>query len=381
MPTQRAIPTLVALGLLSFVLGSVHAFSVLVGPLGERFAASTAFVSATYSLALVSITAMVTFGHLFYAKISAAMLVAILSLVAVAGVLLAGHAQSLPFVWFGYGLIFGAANGAGYGYALQLAAQVSPRHEGLAMGGITAAYALGAGLFPPLFDSAMDADGVSGAMSALALSLAACGVVSTLMLGYSGARFQAAPLPNASAPSTWHGEIAVFWLAYGSAVLAGLMTIGHAVGIAQAQGLEPALLVGAPMVIAMSNMVGSLAGGWLTDRIAARWLLMGLPLLSAFGLALLALRAEPSVLAMLGLIGLVYGAVISVYPAVIARRFGVAAGVPIYGKVFTAWAVAGICGPVLAGALFDATGGFQVALGIAALLALASSLIAGRIAV
>ena len=246
------------------------------------------------------------------------------------------------------------------------------------MGSITAAYALGATVFPGFFTLALDAGGVSAAMTVLAASLVGIGLVSALVLAWTGARFVGTSW-QMTAATIPRRKVMLLWLAYGAAVLAGLMTIGHAVGIARAQGLPPSLLVLAPMVVATCNMVGSLSGGWMADRISARRLLTGLPLLSALALMLMAFRVEPSVLAMLGVIGLVYGAVISAYPAVIARRFGVAMGVRIYGKVFTAWAIAGICGPVLAGAMFDATGGFTTALIIAASLGLVSSAIALRI--
>ncbi len=146
MRPAHAKATLLALALLSFVLGSVHAFSVLVEPLATRFGASGASVSGIYSLALVAITVMVSIGHRFYARASGAVLAGVLSAASVAGALLAGHGGSLTLVWLGYGVLFGAANGAGYGYALQLSAQVSPGREGLAMGGIKAAYDVGATL-------------------------------------------------------------------------------------------------------------------------------------------------------------------------------------------------------------------------------------------
>ena len=374
MHPARAPVTLTALALLSFVLGSVHAFSVLVDPLIVRFDASVASVSAIYSLALVAIAAMVSIGHRFYAATSAAGLVAGLTAVGVIGIMLAGQGGALPLVWLGYGVLFGAANGAGYGYALQLSAQVSPGREGLAMGAITAAYAVGATVFPAIFAIALQ-DGVTRAMTVLAAVLGSIGAASAALLVWSGARFrqEADESGRFSVPL---GRIAMLWCAYGAAVLAGLMTMGHAVGIARTLGVAEAMLVAAPMVIAICNMGGSLTGGWLADRVDARILLTGLPLVSGIALAVLAVDVPLSVLGALGVIGLVYGAVISAYPAVIARRFGVAAGVPVYGRVFTAWAFAGICGPMLAGAMFDATGLFRTALMVAAVLSCASAALA-----
>ncbi len=236
MDRQRAMATLAALALLSFVLGSVHAFSVLVEPLIQRFGTSTASVSTIYSLALVAITVMVTLGHRFYARMSAAALVATIVLIATTGILIAGHAGSIALVWLGYGVLFGTANGAGYGFALQLAAQVSPRRKGLAMGGITAAYALGATLFPLAFDQALQRGDFTAAMHLLAIAIGGIGVPVVLTLAWSGARFQMAG-SRANQNTSRHSEVRLLWLTYGAAVLAGLMTIGHAVGIARAQGL------------------------------------------------------------------------------------------------------------------------------------------------
>lgn len=370
----RNSATVVALALLSFVLGSVHAFSVLVEPLVAQFGSSVTAVSAIYSLALVSITVMVSIGHRFYAATSSVVIVGILSAFAVGGVLLAGFGGSLVLVWLGYGVLFGAANGAGYGYALQLSAQVSPSREGLAMGGITAAYAVGATLFPAIYDVALT-EGFAFAMTVLAIALGTVGLIACCLLAWSGARFRTIE-HGAVVPDVSTRQIALLWGAYGAAVLAGLMTMGHAVGIARSLGVAETLLVAAPMIVAVCNMGGSLTGGWLTDRMPPRLLLTALPLVSAAALTVLALGLPLPVLAALGVIGLIYGAVISAYPAAIARRYSVAAGVPVYGKVFTAWAVAGICGPMLAGALFDATGTFRMALAVAAALSCASAAIA-----
>ncbi|MEM9141332.1 MAG: hypothetical protein AAGB15_15995 [Pseudomonadota bacterium] len=358
---------------LGFVLGSVHAFSVFLTPLEARFGAPRADVSLSYSLALVSITLAVSLGHRLYALVPAWMLAVVIGVLGIAGVMLARSADSLGLVWLGYGVIFGTANGLGYGFGLQMSAQANPGREGLAMGLITAAYALGATVFPVWFERALDAGGFSEAMVLLAMSIAAASAMAAILLAAARARFVAAARTEGGAGA---GDTIVLWLAYGAAVAAGLMATGHATGIAAEGGLPPEMLVAAPVAIAVCNMAGSLGGGTLADRVAPGPLLTGLPLVSALALGLLALDWMPDVLIGLGLIGLVYGAVISVYPAVIARRFGVAVGVHVYGRVFSAWAVAGLGGPWIAGWIFDTTGGYGTALWIAAGLACASAAIA-----
>ena len=55
-------------------------------------------------------------------------------------------------------------------------------------------------------------------------------------------------------------------------------------------------------------------------------------------------------------IGFAYGAIIAVYPYAVAYYFGAAAAAKIYGRVFTAWGLAGLGAPWLAGYLFDLNG-------------------------
>ena len=359
---------------LCFVLGSVHAFSVFLEPLEQLYGASRAQISLTYSIALISITLAVSLGPALYARLPGWGIAALVGIGAIAGILLADAARTVMHLWLGYGVIFGLANGLGYGYGLQIGAQMNPGREGLAMGLITAAYALGATVFPLWLTQTMATGAFGAAMHLLALSNLAAGLFALALFAAFRIRFDQERKAGTAAPE-WR-QTAGLWLAYGSAVAAGLMAIGHATGIAFDAGLSPALLVAAPMVLAICNMAGSLSGGWLTDQLDPRPLLVGLPVLSALALAALALGLIPGALAGLGVIGLAYGAVISVYPAVIARSFGVAVGVLVYGRVFTAWAVAGLGGPWLAGSLFDTTGGYALALWLAAGISLVSAVVA-----
>ena len=58
-----------AAGLLCFVLGSVHAFSVFLTPLETMFSVSRANVSLIYSLSLISLTISVLLGPKFYSRL------------------------------------------------------------------------------------------------------------------------------------------------------------------------------------------------------------------------------------------------------------------------------------------------------------------------
>ena len=372
-PRQGAL-VLVSASALAMVLGSVHAFSVFLAPLEARFGASRGAVSLTYSLALAALTLAVLSGHRVFPLLRPGRLVIAIGAVAVAGAVLAAFAPSLAALWLGYSLLFGAANGLGYGFGLQIAAQANPGREGLAMGAVTAAYAVGAVVSPGPLAWALDLGGLAAAMLGLALGLALVAPVAALLIGRSGVAFQTAGQGRgARLPAR---PVALLWLGYGGGAAAGLMAIGHAAGITRSLGLEGMPWL-APVVIALCNMCGSLAGGWLADRAAPRRLLTGLPLASAACLLVLARAGGVGLaLACLGGIGFTYGAIIAAYPAAIAKRFGPGDSARAYGRVFTAWGLAGLGAPWLAGVLFDGTGGYSAALMAAAGLGLASALAA-----
>lgn len=368
--------TLAAASILSAVLGSVHAFSVLLAPLEASFDASRAEVSLTYSLALVSLTLAVLLGHRIYARWRAGAFVTWVTLIAAAGAIIAAYAPTLGILWVGYGVLFGAANGLGYGFGLQIAAQASKGREGLAMGIVTAAYALGAAVSPPLFARALQGGGYQPAMLGLAAALIIMGGASAVLLFASGARFQG-QTAQALAPLPDRGAMVLLWLGYGAGVAGGLMAIGHAAGIVRSMSV-PAADWTAPVVIAVCNLAGSLIAGRFVDRFSPLRLLIGLPLVSAAALFVVAGAGQGAVvMAGLGVVGFAYGGVIAAYPAAISKLFGLSNSPRIYGLVFTAWGGAGLTAPWLAGQLYDWNGTYHAALATAALLGVLSSLCIG----
>ena len=142
---------LLSASVLSIVLVSIHAFSVFLEPLEQQFNASRSTVSLTYSFALVCLTLAVLAGHKVFSTMRASIFAGLICLVAAAGAFLAANASTLSGAWFGYSLLFGGANGFGYAFGLQMSAQANPGREGLAMGIVTASYALGASVSPAVF--------------------------------------------------------------------------------------------------------------------------------------------------------------------------------------------------------------------------------------
>jgi OFA family oxalate/formate antiporter-like MFS transporter len=361
---------------LASVLGSVHAFSVFLEPMENYFQTSRSQVSLTYSFALLSLTVGVLLGHRFYSLLRPASFSIAVCGLALIGTLIAASATHIIIVWLGYSLLFGLANGLGYGFALQISAQSNLENKGFVMGLVTASYALGSVLSPWPLAFVLNNFGLMWAMLSLTLALFVIMPVVSGLLYWSRAQLHVSPPDHKHSPRVNQHVIFFFWLAYGLAVMAGLMAIGHATAIADQAGLNGQLVLIAPSVLALFSMSGSLLGGWMADRVSFKVTLTVLPLLSALSLALLALfLVDISVLFGLGVTGFTYGAIISIYPAAIATHFGAVEGVQIYGKVFIAWGIAGFVGPWLAGSLYDLNGDYRLALIIASIAGLGSALV------
>lgn len=370
--------TLAASMLVTFVLGSVHAYSVFIAPLEQLLLLPRSEVSLIYSLALVTLTLAVLLGYRVYPLLAPARLILITCLTAAAGLALAARASDWWLLCIGYSLVFGFSNGIGYGYCLQLVGRVMPETRGFAMGAVTAAYAVGSVAFAKIFAWRIAVAGVDSALQTIAAALLVCGFAAALMLRVAGASYGDSA-PSEARCGVRGSEIALFWIAYMTSVFAGLMAIGHAAGIALSRNATLELSTLGAITTGIGSALGGFASGWLIARFSAGRLLIGLPLLSAVALLAMALSREAlSVVALLSLVGFSYGSVIAVYPVAIADRFG-ARGPEAYGRVFTAWGFAGLAGPWSAGLIFDWRGGYESAMLAAAGVAVLSALLAARL--
>lgn len=375
-PFHRATLVLIGTMLLSFALGSVHAFSVLQPVIEQTFDTSRTSASLTYSLALISLAFTVFLGYRAYAKLSPPLFVVGIGFIAALGCFIAGFSGSVFLIWFGFSLLFGGANGLGYGYALQLSAQAMPTRKGFAMGAVTAAYALGAVSFPIPLNIALDMGGWTTAMILLSASILIISAISAALLARSRMIYEIGSDTTKSTGEIRWQVVVLLWLTFGCAVTAGLMAIGHATGIAKAAVANAHWVVASPIIIAFANMIGSLLCGVLLDRLPGRLILVVLGILSSSALMAMAILPQTHI-TMLGLaiIGFSYGGTISVYPAYISNLFGAANGAIIFGRVFTAWAVAGLFGPVSAGLLFDLYQNYSTALIVATAVGILSLLL------
>lgn len=365
----RAGHALAGASLLNAGLGTFYAWSVFVAPFEASLDASRAEVSGVFSVATACFVALMLLGPTLYGRIPMRWLAALASLMAAAGLALAAWAMWLPLVVLGYGVLFGAANGLGYGLALHVVSVRFERRRGLATGVVVMAYALGAAVAAPLLSGVIPRLGLDVTLAVLALVFVVLAAAMVPLLG--AARVEAAGRRERATARDWaRATVATvtqrlfgqMWLAYALGAGAGLMMIGHAAGLMADHGASARVIAWGPVIISLGNGVGRVAAGWLGDLLAIRWVLTAAG--AAGGAVLLAVYVYPdpaSVGAALAVMGGGYGIMAAGYPIAVAHYYGADQVGPVYGRLFTAWGVGGALGPAAAGAIHDTAGGYGAA--------------------
>jgi MFS transporter, OFA family, oxalate/formate antiporter len=349
-------------------LGSLYAWSVLIEPIEHEIGASRTASSVVFSAAIVCFTvAMLGAAELQQRATPATILLATTALAAT-GLALPGMSRSWPALLIGIGILFGLANGLGYSLAIALVQSAFPARRGLFTGLAVASYTAGSAVFAVLLAWSVATVGLWPSFLGWAGLMLALGGPGAWALHRSVAVLILDPGSHRPADSLLHTRLrAALWTAFLCAAFVGVWVLAHAAAIAGWLGARSGEAALTAALVAAANGVGRLGGGWLTDHLEPRWFLT--PGLTVAGASLALLWAAPGLvsgLVALGATGLAYGAMVGAYPAIIARLYGVAQASRVYGRVFTAWGVAGLAGPVTGGLLFDCCGGYAAAIPAAA---------------
>lgn len=350
---------------LSFVLGSLHAYSVLLVPLESWLAASRAAVSFAYSLAILSLAGGVLLGPLILSRLTLSQAALVAGGVAGGGIILAAIVHSVAGLAVGFGMLFGFGNGLGYSLFLAAAGRSLPGSRGTAIGIVSAVYSIGSLVFALVLGLLVERMEIGRVIQFLAACVAAGAVIAAVLMRGEKAHTRIIGSPHRQRQARL---IVRYWIVYACGAAGALMVAGHAAGIVHAAGSAAA--AAGPMIFALGNIAGCMAGGLLAGRWKPRSSLAaaGMISLAAF-LALAKGMSAPAVLVLLAITGIAYGALLTLIPALLTRQLGTVLGAVAFGRVFTAWGLAGLTAPWLAGVIFDATGGYRLSLFLAAVLA------------
>jgi len=362
-PRRPIWAAIAAATLVNLPLGSLYAYSVFLHPLEQLLGVSRSELSFVFALATISFTVGMNAAPRCFGLWSAPALVALCAACSAAGIALAATATGLAGLVVGYGVLFGLGGGMAYILFQQGVNLMLRRRSGLVNGYLVSLYPLGAMLAAPLFGVSIDLWGVRATLAGLAVTIALTGVAACALVAHAGMRLR--PLAAADEPAV-AGRRLVFWqmcAVFFLAAAAGLTVLSQAAGIIVAYGGSVAGALAATTAISGAVAAARLGGGWLVDVLPVP-VVMGLAHACALaGAGLLTLWPGPLVAMLaLAMIGTGAGLVSGSTAAGVASYWPVALYGRVASRLYIAWGVAAISLPVLAGHLFDLTGGYRTAI-------------------
>ena len=369
---------------MNLALGSLYAWSVFVAPLEAEFGWTRTQTSWVFTIAIVTFAiSFVVAGRIQDQRgpricaITGATLVGL-------GFILASFTSSLVYLYVAFGFVVGLGNGFGYATPIPVGSKWFPDKRGLVVGLMVAGYGGGSAIVIPVANALIAGVGWRVTFRILGVVLFLMCMLGTLWLknpppGYRPEGWSPKPVPERSERDIPTSEMLgmpafyFLWVAYCLGTTAGLMTISQLVLFATSAGMAAGV---AGLFGAIGSASGRIFSGWLSDRIGRLTTLRIMILVSALAMPALFIWRDEAILFYL-LVAVVYwcfGAQLSVFATTSADFFGTRYLGLNYGLLFTAYGVAGLLGPIIAGRVFDAFGDYRYAFFSAAGLALVALL-------
>lgn len=365
-------------GMICFCAGGLYGWSALIAPLQQAFPISTADAGFVFSIAIAAFTVAVLttpylppFLHDFRG-------LSLLGIVAAIWLCASSTASNFTAFVIFFGVGFGATSGTIYMVTLGIAAET--KNPKIATPIMVAAFGLGGAVFGPIWRvfEALEL----GLLSILVLPVTFI-LVSLISLLVSKEQSKAIEIKEQSATDEPASQrplhlIVLVWMLFAFGSIGGLMVLGLASKMLDFAGSSVFLASIALAGIAIANTSGRLSVAGLNQLYNPISISAFAAMVGAVGL-LIATLSESAVLIALALVfvGLGYGAMASAVPSITGTLFGQQNFARTFPIVFTAWGVAGLSAPWIAGAIFDATGSFSSAI----YLALCANLLAILVAV
>jgi sugar phosphate permease len=375
--------------------------SVLIRPLHDEFGWSLGTISAAVSVNLLLYGLTAPFAAALMEKFGIRRVVMFALLLVSAGsglTVLMRASWQLILLW---GVLVGLGTGS---MALAFVATVTNRwfvrRRGLVIGVLTAGGAAGQLIFLPVLARLTESQGWRTA--ALTVAVAALAVVPLVFwrlrdrpadlgvtaygAGPDDALPVAAPAGNAARTALVALRNAArtrpFWLLAGGFAICGATTNGlvgtHFIPAAHDHGMPETTAASLLALVGLFDIIGTIASGWLTDRVDSRFLLGGYYALRGLSLlvlpALFSATAHPSMVIFILFYGLDWVATVPPTVALCREYFG-ASGAVVFGWVFASHQIGAAIAATAAGLVRDQLGTYNVAWYAAGALAILASLL------
>jgi OFA family oxalate/formate antiporter-like MFS transporter len=376
--------------LMQVALGAVYAWSVFRIPLTKAHGWTIPEVTFAFELSIF-VLGFASFAGGIWMKRSGPRPVAFTAAVLYGiGTILAGEANDLTALYLSYGVVAGAGLGLGYIVPIATLVQWFPDRRGMITGLAVAGFGAGALVTAPVANLLMSRVGVARTFemlgSAYFVIVFACAFwmrnpnTAGTSAGYGAAHARAG---NGSAPDfslrealgTWQWY--ALWLTLFLNTSAGIAIISQAAPMAQEiSNVSAATAAGLVGLISIANGSGRLLWAWLSDSVGRRMVFLIMFIIQAAAFFLLAHVHQFATLSVLAFVILLcYGGGFGTMPAFATDYFGARQIGSVYGLMLTAWGFAAMFGPTLVARVREATGQYDRALSLLALVMLVSAIV------
>lgn len=344
---------ILAVGLACFAAGGLYGWSALIAPLEQAFAISTTQAGRAFSVSLVCFTLVVLAVPLAFPRgISDRQMgvLAGLGAMCILGARLSGGFTAFQ-LWFNVG--FGAVSGAIYIAATTRAAGMQAHQRATPV--IVACFGAGGAVFGPLWRGLYNEGWGLAALDVLVGAL----IFSALILMFMPAQATPARAKQVGpAKAGARKQVRLIWLTFALGSYSGLMVLGLAAKMIDSLGAASVLVSVTLAGIAICNTGGRLSVAWLGSRFGVERCLYFSCCATLCGLAVILIWPGNSLVLCVGLLLVAggYGMVASGIPVVTRSVFGADQFQARFARIFTAWGVAGLTAPWVAGALIDING-------------------------
>ena len=365
---------------LQVCFGTVYAWSFFQTMLVRQVGWTHTQTAWAFSIAIFSLGVSAAWAGNMLPRLGPRFLALTGSILFSGGYLISGlalHLDVIPLFYLGYGVIGGAGIGLGYVTPVATVAKWFPDRKGLATGIVVMGFGIGGfllskGLAPFLI---VRTEGTLPLVFIWLGIIFAC-VLIPCSLALSDPPASAIPAtatagnppgfaePESSRPYLRTPQFVVMWIVFFFNIAAGISVISFQSEILQEiwgladNTIEPTTLAeyGATLIAVSSicNGLGRLFWGLLSDRFGRVTIFRVLLASQMVVFGILMTETNPWVFsALVCYVLLCFGGGFATMPPFVLDVFGTKKMSTIYGAVLTAWAAAGICGPLYLGYLKD----------------------------
>lgn len=370
-------------------IGSAYAWSIFTKPIQEVTNWKASQISFAFSIAIFCLGFSAAFMGRYTDKYGPRVTGTISSIFFGLGIALTGVAitiESLPMLYLSYGLIAGIGLGTGYVTPVSTMMAWFPDRRGLATGMAIMGFGFATLVTTPIAEALMNASNIGLSKTFYILGAAyfvimflASQYIEKPPVGWKPKGYQEEAPSDSNTQTTGNSSDIVeltaaealktkrfwmLWLMLFINITCGIALVSSASPMAQkVTGMSTGLAATMVAIMGIFNGGGRFVWATVSDYLGRANVFTAYFIIDIVALTLLYFTKSPIVFSILICIVMTcYGGGFSAVPAFISDIFGTKAVASIHGYILTAWAMAGMAGPLILSFTADKTGSYSSAI-------------------